>query len=213
MQEGRKSMSPITDTSVLLGFSARAMHTPRNEAVRSEQLLRPELDWPLSTDTMVWPTVFDVNGSSSTHRASTMGNLWGPLPVLQRDLATRLAPGRWPEGSSWIVAVAWMTTPECPDVNWPDDGTTTRATISPAAVSDSWEFLGYDVSDDCLLSGLTNCLSSAHSEFSCWHQWADKLNDYHLFDELAHAREFARCITRAINTHTPFHPYGLWRVH
>jgi hypothetical protein len=201
-----------TDTAVLLGFSARAMHTPRNEAVRSEQLLRPELDWPLSTDTMVWPTVFDTSGKERAHRATTVQNLWGPLEVLQREIATQLAPGRWPNGSYWIVAVAWMTTPANPQVRWPDEGTAV-ATISPNAIEDHWEFLGYDVSDDRLLSGLTNCLSGAHHEFSCWHRWAKELNDYHLFDDLDDANEFSDAISRAIDTHSPFHPYGLWRVH
>ena len=204
---------PTTETtSVLLGFSARARHTPRNEAVRADQLLRPELDWPLSADAMVWPTVFETVGGNRTHRGSTMENLWGPLSVLKSVLATELPAGHWPEGSYWIVAVAWMPTPETWD-SCPRDASAVQAVISPDTIDKAWEFLGYDVADNKLLSGLSNCLTNRHDRCPDWHDtWAGRLNDHHLFDELADATLFAGAIARRVPTHAPFHPYGLWRV-
>ena len=61
-------------------------------------------------------------------------------------------------------------------------------TISvPAAVEPGWTFLGYDVADLGGLSGLMNCgfVPEVEDVDALRAHWGPKLNDWHLFDDLA----------------------------
>ena len=193
--------SSHTGVATLLGFSARAGHTLRNEAGRNNQLLRPELGWPLSADPMVWPTVPGI----STRK------LWTSLYDLSDTLADGLSPRRHEDGH-WIIAVAQMAQDDDAMGRWANNEAPTEV-MTPSNIHERWDILGYDVANASLLSGLTNCLSSTCSGFSRWQKrWSGRLNDHHLFFDLADAREYAKAITQILPTSGPFTPTGLWRV-
>jgi len=187
----------------LLGFSSRAVHTPRNEAVHNNQLLRPELNWPLSADPMVWPTV-------TTSDQDTPPELWHSLG----DLRDAVNTGRGtipPDQTHWTIAMVRMS-PDDEFGKWSHNEGCTQL-VAPSNIHKSWDFLGYDVTDESLLSGLTNCLSSACQGFAKWQtRWADKLNDYHLFFDLEDATSYAGAIMRVLRSNRAFSPVGLWKV-
>ena len=54
----------------------------------------------------------------------------------------------------------------------------------------SWQFLGFDVSDQYLLSGLSNCGYTDAELPRLRQDWQHHLNDHHLFDNLAAAGDF-----------------------
>jgi hypothetical protein len=203
-------------TPMLLGFSARATRTERNERVCRRQLLRPDLAWPLSTDYMVWPTVFEVaddNACASARSGSSLQDLWGSLDELKAAMAAELTPADWPEGSYQIIAVARMFIDHSGPLTWPGHPDAFRGPIDPPEIDEAWEFLGYDVSDNWILSGLSNCLSNDDPDFAKWEEWfAPMLNDHGLFAEIDNAVEFTGAIDEKVKEHAPFAPHGIWRV-
>jgi hypothetical protein len=200
---------------MMLGYSARATHTARNETVCRAQLLRPDIAWPLSTDAMVWPTVFDANeecdnGACGFARGNSLQDLWGHLEDLREILAAELSADDWPAGSYQIIAVAMMI--EGPAV-WPGHPHAFNGPIFPDTPDPAWELLGYDVSDEWLLSGLSNCLSKNDPDYAKWEEWwAPKLNEHGLFEVIADAQAFVPAIDDKVKEHAPFHPYAIWKV-
>ena len=201
---------------ILLGFSARAMHTPRNESVCRDQLLRPDIAWPISTDAMVFPTVFDAmedcaTGECGFARGHSIQDLWGSLQDLREITAAEFSADDWPTGSYTLIAVALMLA-EGPAV-WPGEPMAFNGPAIPDAPDPAWELLGYDVSDEWLLSGLSNCLIKTDPDFAKWEEWwAPKLNAHGLFATLDDAIAFAAAIDDRIKEHAPFHPYAIYRV-
>lgn len=67
------------------------------------------------------------------------------------------------------------------------------------------EFLGYDIGDHMLISGLMNCgfRESDWAEFDL-EKYVPHLNRWHLFDELESALEFANMSDIRVKEHAPF---------
>ena len=76
--------------------------------------------------------------------------------------------------------------------------------------SQEWTFLGYDVCDQTLVSGLLNCGYATDSEKLAFSSWAALLNNWHLFDEASDAESFAKATDARIPAHSPFHVFGLY---
>jgi len=76
------------------------------------------------------------------------------------------------ESLPWIVAIAVVTF----DMK------------EEEAIESTWLRLGYDVADDSLLSGLSNCGLAPREEARRMREtWAPVVNRYHLFDDRATA--------------------------
>lgn len=67
------------------------------------------------------------------------------------------------------------------------------------------EFLGYDIGDHMLISGLMNCgfRESDWADFDL-EQYVPHLNRWHLFDELEPALEFKKMSDIRVKEHAPF---------
>ncbi|MBS2039865.1 hypothetical protein JST97_33075 [bacterium] len=77
---------------------------------------------------------------------------------------------------------------------------------------DEWQFVGFDVADAYLLSALTNCgfLSGHDNAEALRREWAQHLNDFHLFSELSAASAFRRFSDiRLASDHAPTFVYGI----
>ena len=83
--------------------------------------------------------------------------------------------------------------------------------ITPATVSHTWELLGYDVSDEWMLSGLSNCGYGEEAE-SLRPLWAPHLNEHHLFDDFEKAAEFEALTDARVEEHAPFFVYGIYSI-
>ena len=107
----------------------------------------------------------------------------------------------------WIIAMTCFTDPEI--LSKLEYGPHFEPT-TPGACDESWTFLGYDVSDGSLLSGLSDCgyrdedfIDKPRSD------WAKRLNQNHLFDSLEAADAFRVFSDRKVIEHAPFLVYGL----
>ncbi len=262
------------EKETLLGFDAREWYREFDrcwdQKRRETYLLKQDGGKVISTDTSVWPSVFDIGDSRlgylpeedvnlldpprPTHAVQDM---WDHLSDLQRRLVKlekdkrnpcrvvvislitspandqeleswhSVAPStqtRFPARCTWTVLKGigrpdlWKHVPSAHESGWlgrifwkklprfgPDD-------IAPSVRSAEWEFLGYDVSDGFLLSGLSNCGYKADEVEQLKRDFGRHLNQYHLFDDLEAARRFRDIRSDQVREHAPFFVYGIQSV-
>ncbi len=201
----------------IVGFDAREMQTHFSETWSADRLenflLRTDLDRPLSTDDMVWESMFG--------RANTDIPDWADFRSVRLELPKWTGPRQatWEnlelmqsflrehqadlDGIPyWIIAITQCISPEEAAAWYP---------IMPPKVAPEWSRLGYDVSDYYLLSGLMNCGYRAE-DGDVKGPWAGKLNCYHLFDKMQDALEFAQFSDGRIKEHAPFFAYGIYVI-
>ena len=202
----------MSSNELLLGFDAREMWLDVAEYWPDERkkrfLLRQDIVKPLSTDILVWPSVFHVDISLQYPQwTGPIQNLWDNLDTLQQYLDTTWSERTFPY---WLMAVTLQEN-VCERENlleWHDRVSNLITTPRDPA----WTFLGYDVSDKWLTSGLSNC-SSTESEMQILRNtYASSLNEYHLFDALEPAVDYVHVTDERVPEHAPFFVYGLWLI-
>lgn len=158
-------------------------------ARRRDFLLRLDAERPLSVDPSVWP------------RAS--GEMSRGAGLLLQEPAED-------DGAAWAIAitleVATMTAAE--QERWE----AMYQPAEPVAVDERWLRLGFDVADESMLSGLSNCGYDA-PDVDAWRvRWAPHLNRFHLFDEPRMAASFRLASDDRVPEHAPFFVFGLYRL-
>lgn len=196
---------------LLLGFDAREMwldgETLWDENRRNDYLFRPDVAKPLSTDTIVWPSVFDTSlGPQSwvgyQDLYSDLESLQGALNVVR---ASRVKP-------CYVISITLTT--EGLEKQEQEEWNAMMPPPTPAVRSSEWSLLGYDVSDRWLLSGLSNCgfLPAAENVQQLRDKWGSHLNKFHLFDGIERAREFKQFSDERVKEHAPFFVFGIWLI-
>ena len=148
----------------VVGYDARERYLP-NDAIWTtetpkEFLLRQDVVKLLSTDGLIWPSIFDtaeapaftaaerskrgLNGLPLPEWIGPNRPLWDDFEKLKEyaskvDLASR---------PFWLIAIT---------LDSDKDTEPFSAPLIQFTRSVSWQFLGFDVSDSGLLSGLSNC--------------------------------------------------------
>lgn len=203
-----------SSNELLLGFDAREMWLDVAEYWPEERkrsfLLRQDIVKPLSTDTLVWRSVFDVE--QTLHRPQWTGpiqELWEDLQALENALSTashRTKP-------YWVIAFTLLSARS--DSEEQAYWTVRTQGVSPCIRDPSWHLLGYDVADRYLLSGLTN-LSwdpvSTDEVQAIGQKYIPYLNEYHLFTSVEPATEFLPLAEEGAREHAPFFVFGLWLI-
>ena len=200
----------MRSNELLLGFDAREMWLDPQEywpdSRKKMYLLRSDVVRPLSTDTSVWRAVFDAD--TSLQRPQWIGpiqNLWDNLAALQESMDTVTLP-------CWIIAVT-LQEDVCENedlLEWD----ARASNIVPSLRDPAWTFLGYDVCDEGLLSGLSNCgYGTNESEIQNLRDtYASDLNEHHLFDSIEPATEFRMLSDKRVREHAPFFVFGIWLI-
>jgi len=83
--------------------------------------------------------------------------------------------------------------------------------ITPSEIAPEWLLLGFDVSDEYLLSGLMN-VACTPDEHELKAKWSTKLNNYHLFETLEDALSFSSLSNERVQEHSPFFVYGIYMI-
>jgi hypothetical protein len=100
--------------------------------------------------------------------------------------------GREPRGASWRAAID---------------------SAIPCRPANEWQFLGYDVADEGLLSSIMNCgYLDAEALARARALWSPHINSDHLFAEFSAASDFGAQADHRIIEHAPFFVFGLWRI-
>ena len=202
----------IRSNELLLGFDAREMWLDVAEYWPEERkrtfLLRQDIVRPLSTDEYVWRSVFDVDISLQYPQwTGPIQNLWDNLDTLQEYLDTTWSERTLPY---WLMAVT-LQEEVCERENlleWHDRVSNLITTPRDPA----WAFLGYDVSDKWLTSGLNNCGFKETEMQILRDTYASYLNEHHLFDALKPAVDFMHFSDERVQAHAPFFVFGIWLI-
>lgn len=204
----------MSSNELLLGFDAREMWLDPQEywpdSRKKMYLLRYDVVRLLSTDTSVWRDVFDAD--PSLQRPQWIGpvmGLWENLATLQEYMDTAWSVQTLPY---WLIAVTLQQ-----EVRQTDnllERYARTSNINPALRDPAWALLGYDVSDQWLLSGLSNCgYGTNESEIQILREtYTSDLNEHHLFDSIKPAVDFMHLSDKRVQEHAPFFVFGLWLI-
>ena len=205
--------------------TAKAQYVARHwlRHSRAEYLLRPDIEWPLSVDTFVWPSVFfsQIFRNPAFESYSTIE----VDPDVHQQFRLDLDRMRdfyhshralAPDGVFVGIELLSERTAEGPAIPYelPEGiqcGIWLEQTV-PARLPDGSTLLGYDVADAARLSGLSNCGYTEEEIRDLSPVWAKRLNSFGLFSSLDDAVAFRELSDRRVVEHAPFWVYGLWRI-
>lgn len=193
---------------ILLGYDLRENWLTFGEmwdAERSERFLwRQDIEKPLSADSYIWPSVFDlVSGLERPEWTGCVQDLWENLGDLVK-FSESVAHLR---EQSCLIAIE-LVADSCSAGEISDWRRRVLEVVPPRSEDPSFRLLGYDVADYYLLSGLMNCESSLRHDSS---HWRPLLNQYHLFRDAGSALEFKYQVADHYREHAPFFVFALWR--
>jgi hypothetical protein len=208
----------------LLGFDIRLraedyVEVRWDQNSRAIYLLRPEIKWPLSVDQMAWPSFFrysksrgpgylkleetiDVTPSNTRHGAL---ELWPSLEEMRACISQQPVKPR-KKG----IEIAVMLLADEPSLSREYWRAVLDPPLSPNEPPKGWEFLGYDIADEYMLSGLTNCGYSEDEKSSLKQKWSNRLNEFGLLTTLEDASEFKKITDQRVPEHSPFFIYSLF---
>jgi hypothetical protein len=212
----------------LLEFDVRAAREQYLErswlsGARARYLLRPEIEWPLSVDALVWPSVFFARDFRNPpfERHSTIevdpdvyGMDWLDLERMRDyyDAHRALAP------NGIVVAIELLSekTAHGQYIPYEIEGSIQCAIYleqtNPERTPEGSTLLGYDVADAGRISGLTNCEYTEEEIRDLPPVWASRLNSFGLFSSLDDAIAFRENCDERVAEHAPFWVYALWRI-
>jgi hypothetical protein len=193
---------------------------------RERYLLRPEIEWPLSIDSMVWPSIFESPGEIQlpgaenwwperpptivaepvNKRYDQFMDLWPELGEMLEVFREHASPGAC--GVPIAMDLVEDTRPESTPSSWASFDTEVSVQARPA----DWAFLGYDVCDFGWISGLSNCGSAPDEMHRLSRDWKDRLNEFGLFMSATDAGEYCEVTDRRVPEHAPFRVFALYRA-
>lgn len=171
----------------VLGYDVRARQTPWPLDRRRDYLLSNVAE-PLSVDISVWPS----------NRGATLGDIETDFSVAKEVFAEKAEA----DSGVWLIAITIQKEPERKEFS----------TWGVGEVDTSWELLGYDIADQGMLSGLSNCMYNEKETVNLQPVWSPHLNEHHLFNDIACAVKFRTLTELRVPEHAPFAVYGLYKI-
>ncbi|MEX2512673.1 MAG: hypothetical protein WD398_07200 [Cyclobacteriaceae bacterium] len=159
---------------------------------RKLYLLSDKIRKPLSVDNSVWENAIEVENPS-------VYGLWEDLSLL--NIKTEKI-----DFDFWRTAITILIL----DRKQSREPIIESVSTNPKNIQNlSTDFLGYDVADDALTSGLMNCGYSDKEEKEVW---ASQINEYHLFSSRDAAIKFKTYSDHRVSEHAPFRVYGIYKL-
>lgn len=180
--------SEMNYKETVLGYDVRVRPAPWPLERRHNYLLGNVAE-PLSVDMNVWP---------SSRGAALHGDIETDF-----SLAKKIFEEKAEEDSGvWLIAITLQKELYRKEFsNW-----------GMGEIDLSWKFLGYDIADQAMLSGLSNCMYNEKEINILQSVWSPHLNEHHLFNDIACAVKFRTLTELRVPEHAPFAVYGLYRI-
>jgi len=200
------------------------VHRHWDKEHRDRFLLTPEIEWPLSIDPLVWPSVFFSEifreatelpyGDIEVDPRTDDGKYWLSLEQMKAHYEAHRQVGT----SGVFVAIhLFSEQPLVEDmIPYVQPGGIQCALAlgrtNPRECPPGSEFLGYDVADASWISGLANCGYTPDEKQQLGRIWASRLNSFGLLKSLDDATEFRQLCDARVPEHSPFWIYGISRL-
>jgi hypothetical protein len=189
---------------LMVGFDAREMSIDFNQTWTDDQkqtfLLRHDIVKPLTVDTMIWKSVFEVSGIELPDYRSLRSDLWSELSKLRHFLKSSAITEPY-----WLIAITQIGIEL-------EEWLYYRDIVEPVSVDAAWKFLGYDVAEETLLSGICDMGYREDDGAFARQKYAPHLNQYNLFTDREIAADFAKWSDLRDPGHGPFHLYKLYLI-
>jgi hypothetical protein len=183
--ESKTSVNPYKET--VLGFDVRAHPTSWPSERRLNYLLC-NIAEPLSVDIGVWP---------SNRNTALRGEIETDPGFVEKFLEKKSE-----NAGIWLIAITLQKEPYRKEFsNW-----------GIGDIDPSWKFLGYDIADQAMLSGLSNCMYNEQEINILQPVWSPHLNEHHLFNDSACAIKFRTLTEIRVAEHAPFAVYGIYKI-
>ena len=194
---------------MVIGFDVREMWLEPEALTVHENwkdifLLRKQIKKVLTTGNS-WPSVFDVDDQLDELDVPRWhGGLKNNLQKME-DYVTMGWGSQWKP--CWITAVTKLV-----DSEWKQMMHQEGYPINPRDLDENWTLLGYDVSNEWLLSGLSGLGYYPEEVQTLGKNWGRYLNEYHLLTDLQQAIDFQKMTDERVADHAPFFVYGLYLI-
>ena len=198
----------MSDSERIIGFDIREMWLDPEgfwPAARREMfLLRTTVAKPLAADPLVWPPALWADRvAAGLFPIEHLADLYGSIDEARRAL---LGPPARTQPASEVAVTRLIGVGAFRGLSgWP-----TSQPLEELRPPKRSRLLGYDVADDSLTSGLSNCGYLPDERAALRGTWSDRLNHHHLFPEPQDALEFCAVTDNRVPEHAPFFVYGLY---
>jgi len=218
---------------LLLGYDMR-LHPEDCKGDWSKQrksiyLLNENTEYPLSVDINVWPSIFEFReGNPEAPRSciSSAGkviapskvivdidhsgvdafyNTWSAYEEMSRYASIHEYPANIVPVALTLILTNILTNDVLSYYSLKEKVEMAKHYI-PATLS----FVGYDIGDVGMISGLTNCGYTKKSKTDIYDKYHNKMNYYGLFDEYHVAHDFKVMTYHRVKSHAPFYVYGIY---
>lgn len=206
-------MSATFPDQRIVGYDGRenwiSFTTSWSEQRKRSFLYRRDLVKPLSVDVNVWPSIFESENIRVPDRFGFQ-TTWANFSDLSQALTA--ACKKKPLRAFRVIAIGLLPGWGNEDRSVPWDERIPP--VEPAKRGDDWALLGYDVADQWMLSALMNCgFLPGEDVNGLWREWGPRLNQFHLFTDLAWANAFKQMSDKRLaNDHAPCFVYAIWAV-
>jgi hypothetical protein len=190
---------------------------------RAGYLLRQDIEWPLSVDRRVWPSVFyartdrrpewESYATIEVDPRTDGGRYWLDLADMRASYERHRA--LVPDGV--FVGLELLTEKEVDGdtILYMDEGSQCGITLPPTVPERPPEgsaLLGYDVAGAALISGLANTEYTEEELRDLAPVWSNRLNSFGLLDTVEDAVTFRQVSDERDPGYAPFWIYALWRL-
>lgn len=172
----------------VLGYDVRVRPTPWPLERRRNYLLG-NVAAPLSVDMSVWPSALG---------AALHGDIATDFGLMKKLFKEKVEE----DSDASLIAITLQK-----ELNRKEFSNWGMGEVDP-----SWEFLGYDIADQAMLSGLSNCMYDEKEVNVLQPVWSPYLNKHHLFEDIDCAVKFRTLTELRVPEHAPFAVYGLYRI-
>jgi hypothetical protein len=197
-----------------IGFDVRMMAADYVQEVwsperRMEYLLRTNVEWPMSIDPAVWPSLrqshyFNAHGrrilnprlirKDTAHLENELGLFRDQSSLDEIDTAQH--------GVRIGIEIILINTKDA----GPFGG------LVAAPVPQVMNIIGFDIATEAPISGLCNCGYAQAELDRLRHKWECKLNEYGLLTDIEDAQQFQEMTNKRVPEHAPFYIYKLSRI-
>jgi hypothetical protein len=210
-------------TNTVLGFDIRIIDPlvisklwdrPRRE----RYLIRSEIGYPLSVDSVVIPSIFEFTegvGSSSDKIVLPPSDMHQRAFSLWRRFSSMKGVITKQKNVHLAILTMAITSVDKEihklDYRW--ESLLTEPADPNVLDHHEWQLAGYDVADQYLTSGLSNCGLDNEERPLVAGQFQKSINEFGLFSNMNSATAFKAFIDHKIPEHAPFFVFGIYKQH